>query len=305
MHRGYIKLWRKTLDSGIVQDGPMSQFFLKAILETAYTTTHKMISGERITLEPGEFVYGRQAWARDLGLSEKVVRVRAENGQKMGLIKATKMASKYTIFKFVNWEIYQQDTDQPGPALGPAKGPEQGQQRASKGPHLKEGKKVRKEQEETSYEVSCAEPEVSGSTPQSPVDPLVCTLPLNDGTDFNVTRSYVNEIQPLYPAVDVIQALRSMKGWLLADPTRRKTMRGVRKFIANWLDRDQNRGGSRPAGSNGTGKPSPRTYSEAHVQLRGSVASKILEDMKNGKHEGGQHGVGQVPGPAQLTQGAG
>lgn len=36
-----------------------------------------------------------------------------------------------------------------------------------------------------------------------------------------------------------------MKGWLDANPTKRKTRRGVKRFVNNWLSRTQDQGGTR------------------------------------------------------------
>jgi hypothetical protein len=65
---------------------------------------------------------------------------------------------------------------------------------------------------------------------------------LNDGTEHYVTAKQVEEWEQLYPAVDVMQALRSMRGWLLVQGARRKTRQGVGKFITAWLNREQDRG---------------------------------------------------------------
>lgn len=84
---------------------------------------------------------------------------------------------------------------------------------------------------------SCPEPEaVSG--------PPVISLPLNDGTEYKVFQNQCQEWAGLYPAVDVMQQLRNMRGWLDSNPSRRKTKRGVKAFINSWLSREQNRGGS-------------------------------------------------------------
>lgn len=78
-----------------------------------------------------------------------------------------------------------------------------------------------------------------------PDDPEFIRLPLNDGSEFSVTESLVSEFEMLYPAVNVRQALRNQRGWLLSDQRRRKTARGIRKFITGWLAKDQDRGGNR------------------------------------------------------------
>ena len=66
-------------------------------------------------------------------------------------------------------------------------------------------------------------------------------LPLNDGSEHPVTSEDIAEYSRLYPAVDVMQELRDMRGWLLANPTRRKTKRGVKAFIRTWLSKEQDK----------------------------------------------------------------
>lgn len=84
---------------------------------------------------------------------------------------------------------------------------------------------------------TCVEP-VSGSTPPA------ITLPLNDGSEYEVTEEQCQEWARLYPAVDVPQQLRNMRGWLLSNLDRRKTRRGISRFITGWLSREQDRGRS-------------------------------------------------------------
>lgn len=71
------------------------------------------------------------------------------------------------------------------------------------------------------------------------------TIPLNDGTEFQLTQRQLDELAALYPAVDVPQAIRNMRGWSISHPRERKTKSGVMKFITGWLAKDQNRGGAR------------------------------------------------------------
>ena len=75
----------------------------------------------------------------------------------------------------------------------------------------------------------------------------VAEIPLNDGSIYPVYRKEAEEYAGLYPAVDVYQVLRSIVGWCRSNPQRRKTKRGVKKFINSWMSREQDRGGTRPA----------------------------------------------------------
>ena len=85
--------------------------------------------------------------------------------------------------------------------------------------------------------------EFCGELPSSP--PPAAVLPLVDGTDFEISVETATELSGLYPAVDVEQQLRNMRGWLLANPKNKKTKSGIMRFVNSWLSREQN--SARPA----------------------------------------------------------
>lgn len=92
------------------------------------------------------------------------------------------------------------------------------------------------------------------STEQTSCSTLhVVNLPLNDGQFFPVTEAQVAEWRQLYPAVDVEQELRNMAGWLIANPKKRKTKRGILKFITGWLSRNQDNPRGKHDGGNKEG----------------------------------------------------
>lgn len=78
---------------------------------------------------------------------------------------------------------------------------------------------------------------------QEPI--IVIELPLNDKTMYAVTVEDVKKYKELYQAVDVEQELRKMLGWLDANPSKRKTSRGIKRFITNWLSKEQDKSGTR------------------------------------------------------------
>jgi DNA-binding MarR family transcriptional regulator len=76
----------------------------------------------------------------------------------------------------------------------------------------------------------------------SPADavPLI-TLTLNTGKEYPITENQRAEWGTLFPATDVLQELRKMRAWLLANPRNRKTPRGILRFVTSWLSREQDR----------------------------------------------------------------
>lgn len=101
--------------------------------------------------------------------------------------------------------------------------------------------KIRVEGEKNN--VLCAEPSSDADPPHRNI---LLTLPLNDKSEYPVFEEQTQEWAALYPAVDVIQQLRNMRGWLDANPTKRKTKAGVQRFINGWLLREQDKAHSVP-----------------------------------------------------------
>ncbi len=92
----------------------------------------------------------------------------------------------------------------------------------------------------------CAEPDKSAPAPEP-----VLTLALNDKSEYPIYGPQIAEWEALYPAVDVMQELRAMKGWLNANPTKRKTKTGISRFVNGWLAKEQNGGGTRASPKEG------------------------------------------------------
>ena len=88
------------------------------------------------------------------------------------------------------------------------------------------------------------------NTPDAVPAETVITLQLVTGEEYPVDKKDVLFWSEMYPAVDVMQELRKMKDWLLSNPKRRKTKRGIKRFISGWLAKEQDRGGQRPVSNN-------------------------------------------------------
>lgn len=65
------------------------------------------------------------------------------------------------------------------------------------------------------------------------------SIPLVDSTEFRVPEKDIAEWVAAFPAVDVRQQLREMRAWAMANPSRRKTRRGINAFAVRWLAKAQ------------------------------------------------------------------
>jgi hypothetical protein len=71
---------------------------------------------------------------------------------------------------------------------------------------------------------------------------VVERIPLRGGGEFEVTQDLFAELDRLYPAVEPRQTLREIRGWCVGNEARRKTRRGVKRFLFGWFAREQARG---------------------------------------------------------------
>lgn len=67
----------------------------------------------------------------------------------------------------------------------------------------------------------------------------VPTIPLKDGSQYKPDLDLIAEWKRAYPLIDVIDQLHKMRLWCLCSPERRKTKRGVNRFINGWLSRQK------------------------------------------------------------------
>ena len=81
---------------------------------------------------------------------------------------------------------------------------------------------------------SCAEPRGDAA-------PFI-ELPVVGGANAAlITEQQVVGWEASYPGIDVRQQLRHMREWLAHNPSKRKTPRGIGRFIVNWLARAQDK----------------------------------------------------------------
>lgn len=95
----------------------------------------------------------------------------------------------------------------------------------------------------------------------------IITLTLHDNSEYAVVEYQLKEWQELYPDVDIMQELRNMKGWLNANPTKRKTRRGICKFINSWLTREQKKEMEKRVTNGTNNEPDTRTVDKYGIPI--------------------------------------
>lgn len=112
----------------------------------------------------------------------------------------------------------------------------------------------------------------NGSGPLMCSSPTVLEFPVvgPDGPTWGLTEAHIAEWSGLFPTLDVGQDARHALAWVLADLGRRKTARGMPRFLVGWFTRTVDRGAGN---GHGRGAASPA------VRAVGPAAEAVLREM--------------------------
>lgn len=222
MSEGYIKLHRSIQDHWLWKDEPYdkARAWIDLILLANHEDVRTSYKGEVITCERGTVnrsisnLSDRWKWSRDK--TRRFLTLLESDG--MVVVNATTNRTTITLVNYDNFQV------------SPTTDKATNRQRVSQRVDTNNNDKNDKNKEIYPY----------GYTKKAET---FIELPLNDGTNYEVSVDDIKQFKELYPATDVEQQLRSMKGWLIGNPTKKKTRKGINRFITNWLSREQNKGG--------------------------------------------------------------
>lgn len=222
MDGNYIKINRKILEWEWYKNINTCRLFFHMLLIANWK--EGKFEGE--TIPRGSFVSSIRKLSEETGLTEREVRTALLHLESTGEL-TRKGHSKYSVFTVNNYSKYQ-FTDTVIDKQVTGKRHTNDKQSTT----IEERKKERKEEYNNT---SCSERKNSSSLAD------VEAIPLNDGTEWNCPLDDYNEYVRLYPAVDVKQAFRDMRAWGLSNKEKRKTRRGVKRFVNSWLSKSQDR----------------------------------------------------------------
>ena len=77
------------------------------------------------------------------------------------------------------------------------------------------------------------------SEDRSQLKPTVFTLPCTSNHTYGMPDTFYEKLCIAYPGVNVKSELAKMCAWLEANPTKKKTIKGIPRFINSWLAKAQ------------------------------------------------------------------
>lgn len=110
MDRGYIKLWRKTVDSRIFDNEGLLKIWLWCLMSANHKKKWVSINVGRsiieVLVERGSFIFGRNSAATKLRMSPSTVWKRMQKLKKTQNLNI-KSNKHYSLISIVNWDTYQ------------------------------------------------------------------------------------------------------------------------------------------------------------------------------------------------------
>lgn len=112
MSDGYVKLWRKSIDSRVFKSDGLWKLWTYCLMRANHK--HQWVelrTGKGIVeveVQPGQFVFGRHSAAKDLNMNAETVRKRMDKLKKIGNI-TIQSTNQYSIITIINWDSYQSE----------------------------------------------------------------------------------------------------------------------------------------------------------------------------------------------------
>lgn len=110
MGEGWVKLWRKAIDSGLIKNHNVWVFWTYCLLKANHEKDYKQVIGfQEIKLQPGQFIFGLHKASDETGLSVQKIRTCLSFLKKYKNL-TIKSTNKFSIITIINWGTYQKES---------------------------------------------------------------------------------------------------------------------------------------------------------------------------------------------------
>jgi len=106
MHRGYVKLWRKALDTPDLKDHKRLAFWVWCLMKASHDEKTVSVGAQKIQISPGQFVFGRKMASANLGMSESSIYRALKRLEACGQLEVS-ANNKFSVISIINWGAYQ------------------------------------------------------------------------------------------------------------------------------------------------------------------------------------------------------
>lgn len=108
MKRGYVRLWRKSLDAGWIRNHKLWAFWTYCLLKASHKEFDAIVGLQVVHLMPGQFIFGLKKASIETGLTIREIRTILDFLRKAENL-TIKTTNKFSIITIINWPTYQGD----------------------------------------------------------------------------------------------------------------------------------------------------------------------------------------------------
>lgn len=105
---GYVKLYRKLIDSPVFHNERLLKVWIWCLLKASHKPREEFAGLQKISILPGQFIFGRKKAAEELSIPESTV-WRYMNVLKTGGMLNIEPNNKFSVITIENWSKYQFD----------------------------------------------------------------------------------------------------------------------------------------------------------------------------------------------------
>jgi len=106
MDHGYVKLWRKVINSRVFQNDSLLKMFIWCIVKAAHKEIWVPISTGRgtteVCLQPGQFIFGRKTASKELRASQGSTYKRLQKLKNLQILDI-QSNTHFSIISIINW----------------------------------------------------------------------------------------------------------------------------------------------------------------------------------------------------------
>lgn len=271
---GWVKLYRAVQEHWLWSDKPFAkgQAWIDLILLANHEDVQVLRGNQLQTFCRGEVAAAMRDLAIRWGWSKHKVHDFLTMLESEGMIGTAK-GPQGTIIKLSNYAAFQDD----GAEDGNAKGTQKDHVGTTSGPRRDRNKNEKNEKNDKKYIYNA-----DGVNARA-------KFLLEDGTYYVVTDEELQDLSARYPMLSVPAELQTIESWCEANPGRRKTRSGARRFIVNWLnkakrDMDTAKMAAQTYAAAGL-KPTPKNSFHNFEQRSDSLDALFAGDITGGENE--------------------
>jgi len=201
--QGWIKLHRKLLDHPLFCDPQAFALWVQLLLRANHKNARVMIGNTFVDIKRGQLLTGRNKLSDHTGINRSKLERLLNLLESEHQIEQQK-TTKYRLISISNYDKYQGDEQQLSI------------KRATTEQQLSTNKNDNNVNNENNIYLLCTAKQVF---------------------NIDLESDYFINLVKAYPRVTVKQELLKMSVWLESNPKKRKTIKGIDRFITNWLSK--------------------------------------------------------------------